>query len=147
MVPTSEVDLWALQTSGRSPYVWQYRAVSVMPSSNKASNGKGERKAKDDPWTTERPRGALRVGADLWSQTQSLQHSQWFSLGPRFKFWCHLDEFGNVSKRDVSEVRSESKSLEPRLFAEWDRIAGSKVGLGYTARPYLKKHAQSSSGL
>lgn len=59
--------------------------------------------------------GALRAGADLWSRTQSLQHSQWFSLGPRFKFWCHLDEFGNVSKRDVSEVRSESKSLEPLL--------------------------------
>lgn len=42
-------------------------AVSVIPSSNKASYGKGERKEKDDPWNTERPsEGALRVGTNLW---------------------------------------------------------------------------------
>lgn len=36
--------------------------------------------------------------------------SQGFSLGPRFKLWCHLDELGNVSKRDFSVISAPAEA-------------------------------------
>lgn len=37
-------------------------AVSVIPSSSKASYGEGERKEKNDPWTREAERGGSKSG-------------------------------------------------------------------------------------